>query len=161
MGVVLGSQDRQWTLLSPPQWGGWMVTTSSGAAFGLRRSSGRALAAVAGTAWTEVGVEAQRLGLMRKKNPWDPSVARGGDLVAARGCGTEVAESRGIRSPQAFIVRLSHFLWLYCFCPTPYCLVSFCPSFQPHCLLFSSQPGCFHFFCLKFLRGRFYFQRFD
>lgn len=33
--------------------------------------------------------------------------------------------------------------------------------FQHCCLLFSSQPGCFHFFCLKFLRGRFYFQRFD
>lgn len=33
--------------------------------------------------------------------------------------------------------------------------------FQRGCLLFSSQPGCFHFFCLKFLRGRFYFQRFD
>lgn len=33
--------------------------------------------------------------------------------------------------------------------------------FQRCCLLFSSQPGCFHFFCLKFLRGRFYFQRFD
>lgn len=24
-----------------------------------------------------------------------------------------------------------------------------------------SQPCCFHFFCLKFLRGRFYFQQFD
>lgn len=33
--------------------------------------------------------------------------------------------------------------------------------FQRRCLLFPSLPGCFHFFCLKFLRGRFYFQRFD
>lgn len=33
--------------------------------------------------------------------------------------------------------------------------------FQRCCLLFPSLPGCFHFFCLKFLRGRFYFQRFD
>lgn len=73
----------------------------------------------------------------------------------------EAVELPGITSPQAGIVRLSHFLWLYCLCPTPYCLVSFCPPFQPRCLLFSSRPGCFHFFCLKFLRGRFYFQRFD
>lgn len=138
-----------------------MVTTSNGIAFGLSRSSDRALAVVAMTAWTEVGVGSPEAGPDEEKNPWDPSLARGGDLVAASGCGTEVAESRGIRSPQAFIVRLSHFLWLYCFCPTPYCLVSFCPGFQHHCLLFSSQPGCFHFFCLKFLRGRFYFQRFD
>lgn len=33
--------------------------------------------------------------------------------------------------------------------------------FQHGCLLFPSLPGCFHFFCLKFLRGRFYFQWFD
>lgn len=63
--------------------------------------------------------------------------------------------------PQARIVRLSHFLWLYCLCPAPYCLASFCPPFSARCLLFPSLPGCFHFFCLKFLRGRFYFQRFD
>lgn len=41
------------------------------------------------------------------------------------------ARSRpGIRSPRPRIVRLSHFLWLYCLCPTPYCLISFCPPFS-------------------------------
>lgn len=134
--------------------GGEMVTMTNGAAFGLGRSSARALR----LRWPQLlGL---RLGLM-KKEPLGPRSGQRRRPGGSQWVWDEVAESRGIRSPQAFIVRLSHFLWLYCFCPTPYCLVSFCPSFQHRCLLFSSQPGCFHFFCLKFLRGRFYFQRFD
>lgn len=43
------------------------------------------------------------------------------------------------QSPQARIVRLSHFLWLYCLCPTPYCLVSFCPPFSAAAFYF---PAC-------------------
>lgn len=73
------------------------------------------------------------------------------------GCGPL---SWGGRTEHTGRIVPSHFLWLYCLCPAPYCLPPFVPS-QLCCLFFSSQPGCFHFFCLKFLRGRFYFQRFD
>lgn len=110
---------------------------------------------------TEVGLGSLRLGPNEEEKPLGPKSGQRSRPGGSQWVWDEAAESRGIRSPQAFIVRLSHFLWLYCFCPAPYCLVSFCPGFQPRCLLFSSQPGCFHFFCLKFLRGRFYFQRFD
>lgn len=62
----------------------------------------------------------------------------GGRPVPAVGV-SEVVQSRRIRGPQARIVRLSHFLWLYCFCPTPYCLASFCPPFSAAAFYFPAS----------------------
>lgn len=79
--------------------------------------------------------KAMKLGPPGGESPQDPSPERGGHPAAWRaqwrgGCGPAARRRPGIRSPQARIVRLSHFLWLYCLCPTPYCLVSFCPHFS-------------------------------
>lgn len=80
--------------------------------------------------------------------------------VAGRPPGQRVWARRD-QKPAGRIVPLSHFLWLCCLCPTPHCLASFCRPFSAASLSPPRQPGCFHFFCLEFLRGRFYFQRFD
>lgn len=74
-----------------------------------------------GTAlWGALGRVGEHPEGARRRSPQDagPGGARG-------------ARSRpGIRSPRPRIVRRSHFLWLYCLCPTPYCLISFCPPFS-------------------------------
>lgn len=43
------------------------------------------------------------------------------------GCGTRPCAAALDQKPAGRIVCLSHFLWLYCFCPAPYCLASFVP----------------------------------
>ena len=84
----------------------------------------------------ELEAEGHEAGTAGRKTPTGPQVRsrrRPGGLpgaVARGGCGPAARSRPGIRSPQARIVRLSHFLWLYCLCPTPYCLISFCPPFS-------------------------------
>lgn len=67
-----------------------------------------------------------------------PAKTGGAVGVGRGGVGRGGAAGRD-QSPQARIVRLSHFLWLYCLCPTPYCLVSFCPPFSTAAFYF---PAC-------------------
>lgn len=84
----------------------------------------------------ELEAEGHEAGTAGRKTPTGPQVRSrrqpGGlpGAVARSGCGPAARSRPGIRSPQARIVRLSHFLWLYCLCPTPYCLISFCPPFS-------------------------------
>lgn len=102
---------RPWGSLGPS-------VTSSAAAFS---GGGGGRVVPSGTAlWGALGRVGEHPEGARRRSPQDagPGGARG-------------ARSRpGIRSPRPRIVRRSHFLWLYCLCPTPYCLISFCPPFS-------------------------------
>lgn len=105
----------------------------------------------------EVGaVKAVELGLSRRRECSGPEPVARGPVGVGRGR----AQQPWIRSPQAALCACHTSFGFIAFVQHPIVWLPLSP-FQGCCLLFSSQPGCFHFFCLKFLRGRFYFQRFD